>query len=98
MKKIIKSDEEWKNELTPAQYEIARKKGTEAAFSGIYWDFFETGNYSFYKVFLTVNLFFVNINCTEIIFRRFLDEKSFVYLFDNLHCWPIVFNGLLERR
>lgn len=43
--KVIKSDREWKAELTPAQYHIARKKGTEVAFSGKYWDFFEKGHY-----------------------------------------------------
>jgi peptide-methionine (R)-S-oxide reductase len=32
--KIVKSDEEWKSELTPEQYRILRKHGTERAFSG----------------------------------------------------------------
>ena len=45
VKKVIKSDKEWKEELTPAQYRIARQKGTEAAFTGKYWDYFETGHY-----------------------------------------------------
>ena len=36
--KIIKSDSEWKRNLSPQQYEITRQHGTEAAFSGIYWD------------------------------------------------------------
>ncbi len=45
VKKVIKSDKEWKEELTPAQYRIAREKGTEAAFTGKYWDYFETGHY-----------------------------------------------------
>ena len=45
VKKIIKSDEEWKEILTPAQYRIAIEKGTEAPFTGKYWDFFETGHY-----------------------------------------------------
>ena len=46
MKKVIKTDEEWKKELTPSQYHIAREKGTEAPFTGRYWDFFESGQYA----------------------------------------------------
>ncbi len=34
--KITKTDEEWKKELTPDQFRIARKKGTEPAFTGKY--------------------------------------------------------------
>ena len=34
MKKIIKTDEEWKNLLTENEYYITRKKGTEPPFSG----------------------------------------------------------------
>ena len=36
--KVIKSDEEWRAELTPEQYRVLRKHGTEQAFSGPYWD------------------------------------------------------------
>jgi peptide-methionine (R)-S-oxide reductase len=43
--KIIRSDQEWKEILTPEQYRIARENGTEAPFSGKYWDFFEKGHY-----------------------------------------------------
>ena len=32
--KVIKSDEEWRKELTPEQYRILREKGTERAFTG----------------------------------------------------------------
>lgn len=43
---IIKSDEEWKASLTPEQYEVARKGGTERAFTGKYWDHHEDGTYT----------------------------------------------------
>lgn len=36
MDKVRKSDEEWRRELTPEQYEITRRKGTERAFTGKY--------------------------------------------------------------
>jgi peptide-methionine (R)-S-oxide reductase len=45
VKKVIKSDEEWKEILTPEQYNIARLKGTEAPFTGKFWNFFEKGHY-----------------------------------------------------
>lgn len=43
--KIIKSDNEWKNLLTQEQFEVARKKGTELAFTGKYHDCHENGIY-----------------------------------------------------
>jgi peptide-methionine (R)-S-oxide reductase len=45
MEKLIKSDEQWKAELTPEQYRVTRKHGTERAFSGAYWDHHEDGVY-----------------------------------------------------
>ncbi|MEM1140523.1 MAG: peptide-methionine (R)-S-oxide reductase MsrB [Pseudomonadota bacterium] len=44
--KIAKSDAEWKAQLTPEQYRITRKAGTERAFTGPYWDSKEVGVYS----------------------------------------------------
>jgi peptide-methionine (R)-S-oxide reductase len=44
--KIAKSDAEWRAELTPEQYEVARKHGTEQAFTGPNWDQKKLGLYS----------------------------------------------------
>ncbi len=45
MEKIKKSDDEWKKQLNDEQFEVARKKGTERAFTGTYWDNHEKGSY-----------------------------------------------------
>ena len=44
--KVVKSDDEWKKELTPEQYHILRQKGTERAFTGKYTEHKAKGVYS----------------------------------------------------
>jgi peptide-methionine (R)-S-oxide reductase len=43
--KVIKSEDEWRQTLTPEQFAVCRKKGTERAFTGAYWDNHAAGVY-----------------------------------------------------
>lgn len=43
--KLDKSDMEWREELTPEQYRVCRKRGTERAFSGEFWNHKAAGRY-----------------------------------------------------
>ena len=45
-KRVEKSEEEWKRELTPDEFRITRKKGTERAFTGEYCEAHEPGLYA----------------------------------------------------
>jgi peptide-methionine (R)-S-oxide reductase len=45
MEKIEKTEEQWQQELTPEQYSVLRKQGTEAPFTGEYWNVHADGMY-----------------------------------------------------
>jgi peptide-methionine (R)-S-oxide reductase len=40
---IPKTEEEWKRQLSPEQFEVLRRKGTERAFTGAYWNLHDDG-------------------------------------------------------
>jgi peptide-methionine (R)-S-oxide reductase len=42
---VAKSEEAWREELTPAQFEVLRRAGTERAFTGEFWDCHDDGMY-----------------------------------------------------
>ncbi len=44
-REVDKPDDEWREELTPAQYQVLRHAGTEPAFTGAYWDCHDDGMY-----------------------------------------------------
>ena len=43
---VVKTEEEWKKELSPEQFRILREKGTERAFTGEFWAHHDIGTYS----------------------------------------------------
>jgi peptide-methionine (R)-S-oxide reductase len=44
--KVVKTEEEWRSELTPEQYEVTRRKGTERPFTGAYYDLHDEGMFN----------------------------------------------------
>ncbi len=42
---VVKTDAEWKKQLTPDEYQVTRKEGTERAYTGKYWNNHEKGMY-----------------------------------------------------
>jgi peptide-methionine (R)-S-oxide reductase len=54
--RVVKSDEEWRQQLTPEQYHVTREKGTEPPFSGQYWNPKGKGTY-------------ICVNCGNELFR-----------------------------
>lgn len=46
MSKVIKTDSQWREELTPFEFEVTRKAATERAFTGVFWDHHAVGIYT----------------------------------------------------
>lgn len=42
---VVRDNAEWKSVLSPLQYNVTREKGTEQPFTGVYFNFYEVGNY-----------------------------------------------------
>ncbi|MBI2957026.1 MAG: peptide-methionine (R)-S-oxide reductase, partial [Acidobacteria bacterium] len=43
--RVSKSEDEWRRQLSPEQFYVTRRKGTEPAFTGAYWDHHDDGGY-----------------------------------------------------
>jgi peptide-methionine (R)-S-oxide reductase len=85
--KVVKTDAEWRKQLSPEQYEILRKQGTERAFTGKYWDHKEKGEYVCagcgLKLFKSEDKF--DSHCGWPSFSRPTDEKAVANREDRSH-------------
>ncbi len=85
--KVVKTDAEWKKELSPEQYEILRQKGTERAFTGKYWNTHERGTYVCaacgYKLFVSDDKF--DSHCGWPSFSKPIDPKAVETQVDKSH-------------
>lgn len=45
IQKVTKTDEQWRTELSPMEFNVLRQAGTERAYTGAYWDNHDTGRY-----------------------------------------------------
>jgi peptide-methionine (R)-S-oxide reductase len=45
LKKVVKTSAEWRHDLTPEEFAVTRRKGTERSFTGRYWSTHEAGLY-----------------------------------------------------
>lgn len=87
LKKIVKTDAEWRAELSPTDYQVTRQKGTERAFTGRYWDHHETGIYRCVccgtALFASDTKF--DSGCGWPSYFAALDDKNVGYLSDHSH-------------
>ncbi len=85
--KISKTEAEWRAQLTPQQYQVAREKGTERAFSGAYWDCKDAGTYRCIgcgeALFASTAKF--DSGCGWPSFNAPLDAQGIVEIADNSH-------------
>ena len=87
VKKVEKSDAEWRGELSSDAYQVLRKSGTEAPFSGQYWNTFDAGTYVCAacgnSLFASDAKF--SSSCGWPSFFEALHEDSLVYVEDRAH-------------
>src|ERR1700726_3876598 len=85
--KATKSEEDWKKQLSPEQYQVTRKAGTEPAFTGKYWKTKDPGTYNCVccgePLFSSTNKFDSGTGWPS--FWQPLDPRLVVEVHDNTH-------------